>query len=441
MDSAKRSPAACAAVATCLLAGAATSRAADVSYGVDVGVGFSDNIGLTTDDEQSETIASVGAEFGIDHESRRLNADVATRLEYREYLDDSYEGEIVGNLVANAVLNIIEERFTWTLEDTFGQTTRNQLAAQTPANRESVNHLSTGPDFMLALGARNQLTLRGRYVDVHYEDSDLGNNRLRGEFILSRDLSDATSLSLNVTSERVEFDDGALLGDFDHNEAFLSYDVDAARTSLSFDAGQAEIRSNGETQDGWIGRLELTRRASEALTLGLELGHDFSDAGNAFAELQQLQPGSVDPVPVQQTAAPFENEYGVVFAQYARNRTSFSVRTGYYQESYETVPLLDRKRLTLDLGVQRHLNAKLTGHASAAYSRQEFEELDREFSDLSASLGLRWSFGRVSHLSVDYRHVDRRDDAGGASYRANELWLRVAYQVGEEVGGSGPAGD
>jgi len=154
------SAAALGAVIAGLLANSPAVRAAELSYGVDVGVGQTDNVARVSTDEQDETIASVGAQLRLDHESRRLRANVETRLEYRDYLDNTYDGEVVGNLLANGVFAFVEDRFTWTVTDTFGQTTQNQFAPSTPDNRANVNYLSTGPDFTLPLGSRNKLRRR-----------------------------------------------------------------------------------------------------------------------------------------------------------------------------------------------------------------------------------------------------------------------------------------
>jgi hypothetical protein len=418
-----------------LIAGAAATRAADLSYGVDLGAGRSDNVARVSADEQSDTIATVGGDLDLEHTSKRLEANVASRLEYRDYLDDTFDSEVIGNLIGRAQLHIVEERFKWVLEDTFGQTTRDQFAAETPANRENVNYLSTGPDFTLSLGTRNELILRGRYEDVHYEDSTLGNDRVRGDLVLQRELSKAAKAGLNVSTDRVRYDDDTLAPDFDRNEAYLSYDVEAARTTLSIQGGVTEIRSDGEGDDGWLGRVSLTRRSSPSLTLGVELGHEFSDAGRAFVDQQQQQPGAVDAVLVQQTAAPFESDYVAANARFSRNRTSMNLRIGRYDEQYEALPLFDRQRLTADFNLQRNLNAALVASLGANYTRQEYESFEREISDLIASLGLRWSVGRATSLSFEYRYLDRSDDVAGGDYRANEFWVRAAWRVGEGVGG------
>lgn len=415
------------------------AAAADVGYGVDVGAGYTDNIARDADGGEGEAIATLGAQLRLDHDSRRLASKVAARLEYRDYLDDTFDSEVVGNLITNNVLQIVEERFTWTLDDTFGQTTQNQFSPSTPDNRENVNHLSTGPDFTLPLGSRNRLVINGRYIDVSYGDSDLGNQRVRGDVALLRELSEASSVSANVNTEQVSFDDEETFADFDRNEAFLNYKVDAARTNLSLDAGVAEIQSDAGNQDTWLARLELVRRTSSSLSLGLELGHDLSDAGNAFVQMQELQPGGVDPVPVQQTSMPFENTYGAIFSRFARQRTGIQLRAAYYDEQYEELPLLDRTRITVDASVSRDLNAAITANVGLNYSRQEYGSLDRDFSDLSARLGVRWNLGRLTHMSVDYQYMDRSDSQNAFDYDASELWVRFAYQVGDgpRDGGAG----
>ena len=419
---------------------AASVPAAELSYGIDVGAGYDDNITRVSGNEQDDTILAVGGDLHLDHESARMEASIASRLEYRDYLDDSFASEVVGNFIAESKFDIVEERFAWLLSDTFGQSSRDQLSADTPANRESVNFFSTGPDLELPFGSRNTFVVRGLYSNYSYEDSELGNDRVNGELALQRELSTASILSLNATTEKVSFDNQDLYSDFDRNEGFLAYVVDAARTQMSLQGGVTETRSAGETNDDWLGRFKMTRQASSALKVGVELGHEFSDAGSSFVQMQEQQPGSMDPVSVQQTAAPFLNEYVEVFSQFMRNRTGMDLRAGVYDETYEGVPQLDRKRLKLELNLQRSLSPTLTARASANYSSYDYSEISRKFSELEATMGLSWLLGRVTSLSIDYTFSDRNDDDSSDEYRANEVWLRFGYQVGQGASGGASSG-
>jgi hypothetical protein len=440
MESRSRS-AACAALVAGMLVGMQPAIAGELSYGAYVGMGHTDNIERVNDDEQAESIASIGAQLSLEHESRRLTTSITSRLEYREYLDNTFDSEVIGNLVGNALFDIVEERLTWTIEDTFGQSTVNQFAPVTPGNRENVNYLSTGPDLTLPFLSRNSFIVRGRLADVNYESSNLGNQRIRGELALKRDLSEASNASINATSEQVDFEDDAQFIDYDRNEGFLNYNANTARTNLSIDGGITEIRSQGEKQDTWLGRIAFTRHVSSAATLSFEVGHDFSDAGTIFVELESLlQPGSTDPVPVQQTATPFENTYALLRGEFSGRRTDVRLQAGYNDEKYQDQSTFDRARLTLLLTLERDLSSVISAHIGGNYSRQDYETLGRTFADMTATLGMRWNFGRASYVSLDYQYLDRSDDLSTAEYSANEVWLRVAYLVGEGVTGGKTSG-
>ena len=123
-----------------------------------------------------------------------------------------------------------------------------------------------------------------------------------------------------------------------------------------------------------------------------------------------------------------------MFGRYTHNRTGALLRLGYYDEKYDAEPLFDRKRYTLDLTLTRDLNAVTSARLGVNYSGQKYQTFDHDFSDLKATLGLRWNFGRSSFVSLEYQYLDRNDDAGG-DYNANELWLRFAYQVGGAASG------
>lgn len=435
MKSAGRLPLACGALVVGMLP--AASPAAELSYGVDAGLGYDDNVTRVSTDQQADTIATIGAQLRLDHESRRIKAKIASRLEYHDYLDGTYQSDVVGNLIGTSTFDLVPERFTWALDDTFGQSTVDQFAADTPANRENINVFSTGPDFKLPLGSRNFLVIGGRYTDVSYEDSQLGNYRVEGQVALQRNLSDASVISLNATTEQVRFDDENQYPDFDRNEAYLGYTLNVSRTDLTLEGGATEIRQDSATNDDWLGRLKISRKASAALTVGAELGHEFADAGNTFVREQAQQPGSTDPVYVQQIATPFVNEYVEVYANYVRNRTDLDLRLGMHDETYDTLPLYNRRRLEVDLGVERTVAPNLAAHLYANYSHSDYPKLDRQFSDLTATLGVNWQIGRLTSVDINYTFVDRNDD-GAPDYSSNQLWIRIGYLVGEGVG-SGPS--
>jgi hypothetical protein len=93
--------------ATLALLGMGTAQsisAADTQLGVTLGAGRSDNIKRTATNPIDETIASLGVDAAYFQDSKRLYVNILGDLSYLDYLDDTYEREVVGN--ADAQLNL-----------------------------------------------------------------------------------------------------------------------------------------------------------------------------------------------------------------------------------------------------------------------------------------------------------------------------------------------
>ncbi len=412
------------------LASTALTARAEIGYGVSVGVGYTDNVARTAEGEQEETITSVGAALDWSQQTSRMDAAVVGEIHYLEYLDDTFDSEVVGTIVGNGSFDIVRERFAWTLEDTFGQTTIDQFSPVTAGNRENVNYLSTGPDFTLPLSSRVDFLLSGRYSDVYFEHSELDSERVSGEASLRRAISSASSAALKVLMEDVEAKDPASEGastDFERREAFVEYELNGARTSLSVDLGYTELERTeagvNQKADGPLARARLTRRVSPSSTVYLEGGQDFSDAGTIFRQLQSGEPTQFRTQPVQRVANPFTNTFGTLGWNFRRHRTGIDLRASYFEEEYEAASEFDRERLVGDLFLSRNLSSVTEATIRVSYSRQEYVEMSREFADLMSSLSFSWRLGRMSYLTAEYAYYDRSDDVPTDEYSENEFWL------------------
>ena len=74
---------------------------ADVAYEVATGVGHSDNISRVESGEIDETLASAGLKLDWRERTRRIEGDAFVDLTYVEYLDDTYDGEVLGTATGN----------------------------------------------------------------------------------------------------------------------------------------------------------------------------------------------------------------------------------------------------------------------------------------------------------------------------------------------------
>ena len=305
-------------VCVCLFASPAR---ADVTWGVNAGVGHSDNITRSASDEIDEIITVAGFTLELEEKTRRIDADVDADISYYDYMDNTYDSEVIGGLDGHLVFGILPERLLWSLEDNFGQARQNQFEADRPDNRENINLLSTGPDLTLNLGSTMSLLLSGRYALTQYEDSPLDNERVMGSAGLRRQLSQTSSLSLMAMHETTEYDDPTTVSEYEVQSLYARYSADGARTTLSTDLGYTELTGLGEDADGPFMQLNASRQLSAASTLTLGAGSQFSNGGDVFRRLQSAHGVAAEPIPVQPTQDAFENRFVDLGWEFGRNRT------------------------------------------------------------------------------------------------------------------------
>jgi hypothetical protein len=292
---------ACFAIA--VLFSPASVFAATTTFGVDVGVGQTDNISRVAVDKTDETIVSAGLDFSVEQNSRRLYANAAAQLAYLDYLNNTYDHELVGNVGALANLRLIPDGFEWLFQDNFGQVASDPVAPVTPANRENINYFTTGPDVIVPIGSLNKFRLSGRFSQVLYQKSTTDNDRYSGSVAFLHELSPASVLSLNGTWERIKYDQFPD-SDYDKQEAYGRYELNGMRTTLAIDFGYSTLDQTTTSSGGYLVRIDLARKLTPSTTLTLTGGREFSDAADSFLQLQQSGDINLGTQPANPTSSP-----------------------------------------------------------------------------------------------------------------------------------------
>jgi len=235
-------------------------NATDLTYEISAGAGRSDNIGRTETNTTEETIALLGLKLNLAHLSRRIDLSLVTDLEYRSYLDDTFDDETVGALAADLVVQLAPELLSWAFEYRFGNLQTNPFQPNTPTNRENAQSFTTGPDLHLRLGSLTAFEVSGRYGSNKFEASDIDNDILSGRISLVRDLSKHRSISLNTTADKVEFNDRTINDNYDRLTAYLGLESEISDGTLSLKAGVNQLQYDGaEETDGNLYGISWTR--------------------------------------------------------------------------------------------------------------------------------------------------------------------------------------
>ena len=419
--------AACVAAAT----GSSLAAAADFEYEVSALLGQSDNITRVSANEQDETIAGLGLKFSLYQDSSRIKADVVGDIAYNDYLDDTYDSEVLGNLAANATFALIPEHLNWAVSDHFGQTLVDPFTAPTPDNREDLNYFTTGPDVFFSFGSRTRLQLGARYGDTSYEEQPFDSSMVMGQIGLTRELSSASSLGFVASQQQVEYDDATLNGDFDQSEAFLRYSMEGARTTIEADAGYTVLDRDAvsDDEDGVLFRLQFSRKVGAHSVLKLTGGHEFASSGSAFANDQAGSDIGVETSPVRQTIQPFTNEYATFDWTITGRRTEIAFETGWSDHSYQDGPDLNQTMITFGASARRDITAAMSLSLDYDLSKSDFD-VEGDYDDQLIGLSLDWQVSRFLSLSLQAEHYDRNSDLGNGDYTENRFWLSLGYGRG-----------
>jgi len=406
--------------------------AQEFSISLNAGATYTDNVGRVSDNEQSETMAGAGLQMSLVNREDRLQTNIAADLQYRHFLDDSFDDELVGGLNGDLRYWFVPNRFAWIVQDNLAQALIDPRAVDTAANRQNINFFSTGPDFRLRLGARTDLAVQGRWSDASYEDSDVDNQRLTGSVSVIRHLAPTRSLSLNGTASRVEYDQSPPNSDYDTQSASLGFNAQGTRTTLDLQAGYTSLHDFGDSSDGPLFSLAVTRKVAARSTLSLNAGTNLIDTAEAFRRDSAIGGVSPDIGDAIVSRDPFQSDYLTIGLRVDGGRTGIRAAVDWRKEDHERDDALNRELRGASLELSRQLTPALTARLSGAWNMQDFDESSVDFDEWSVGAGIDWGFSRSFTVSLRGDHFTGSGDTstgnGVRDYEENRIALRISYR-------------
>jgi hypothetical protein len=400
---------------------------ADVQYTVEAGAGHSDNMTRVPDGEVDETIATAGLDLTWNEVRPRLTAEANVNARYFDYLDDTYDSEVVGTADAMLLFGLVPERFTWLVQDSFGQERSDPFAPVTPDTREDVNFFTTGPNVTFRLGSSGVLRLLGRYSASQFERSPLDGDRVGGGFALVRQPSTRSEISLNAFSEQVRFEE-EFNNEYDRNSVYLGYSAQGARTDITVEAGYTMLEmENGDEQDSPLLDVEVSRELSPGSTLALAFGTELTDSSDALRS-------AVDGAPVEGSAGavasadPYKNRFASLGWNFARRRTTLNLRGRWDEDSYETQTTLDRTSLIWSASIDRQIAPALSVGLAGSLSDEEFDNSGLSADELRYGVTLNWQVARTLALRLVAERFDRDSSDAAGEYVENRIFLTLLFR-------------
>jgi len=416
--------------------------AAEVKFSADAGVGASDNITRTVNGE-SETMAQVGTQFTVVESSRRLDLKLGADLSYVDYLGGTYNGELLGDVNADALLRLIPDNFEWALQESFGQTRLNLFAVATPANRENINTVSTGPRIKVGLGSAIKLAINGNYARTDYQTSLLGTQRIGGDIGLEHALSGDALLAVRASHNQVDPLSSLAGSRYSTQSAYFNYAVKGALTNVNLDLGGSRVQRTGATQNGPVARLSVDRKIGRSSTVSFGAGREFIDQGSLFgangvSSLDQ----AVTPISNTQLSTQAINRSTSAFQHTSANlswliqgrRTSIRLSGVWSDDVYDGQSALDRRRWSTAAYLSRQFGARLSGTVNATYGNDSYTLSGAGLKETSYGANLSWRAGRTIFIEAAYEGQHSQSQGAvqplqalGAGVSENRVWLKLRY--------------
>lgn len=439
------------------------------TYGVDVGVGETDNVALTPTNKISQTMATTDVNFSVNRQSRLFDANAVGNLSYVDYLQGAFGPELLGRLDGVADAAIIPGRLTWTLRDDFGQSAVDPYTPTTPGNIENINYVTTGPELKLRFAGVNFVDVNLRYGHAQFQSSPFDNNRASGSVAVGRDVSAGGSISLDATAERVMFANTNVNGDFTLSSLFGRYELEGARTKfvgeLGFttvsraSAGSSAVSPVSITQPGAaIGpsemapvqaepggslsgplvKLQLTRRISASNSLIFSGGQLLSDPVSSFSAQGVGATGIPTTTPGVLSGGVYRDTYASAGWQFLRNRTTFAVTGRWERDVYPGLPSLNTVTPGAQLNVQRRMSRAWTLQLSGDWNHTHFPYAvlsqqvagSTEYDNAVIGGGVIWHHGRGLEVRLRIEHDSYSVSNGNTGYHESRAFLTVGYRPG-----------
>ena len=400
-----------------------------VDWRVRVGATYSDNIQELQTGGKSDTIATTGLQLSIFELKPRLTLDVVTDAEYDHYVNSGFSNQLVGALSGLAAAHIVPDRLDFVVQENVGQARQNALAIDTPGNRQIINYFTAGPDWTIPLPAATDIRVQGRWSAESFQISPLDSTRLFGAIALERRLSRVTSISLNLTSQHVVYQQSPPNIDYSQQAAFVGLTAGGPRTSMQMQLGYVDVRQLGKTEGSPLAALVFSRRLSPLATVTLTAGIHTGDSADNLRREQGFTGPTLGSVSVLAASGPYRTKFAGVAWEFTGPRYSATLRADFSEEVHRNAAALDRQISSAGLTLTRIMSQRLRIGIAGIYGREDFSVAGTKFNTGSADGFADWSLTRNLNLSAHAGSYRGTGD-GLHTYRENRATLSIEYGRG-----------
>jgi len=407
---------------------------------LDVDGYWSDNIRRSSIDKITDTVASVGAAVDAAENYRHLQYTARGNVNFEDYTRGSYASQAYGNFDGAATVLFMPEHFGWVFRDSFDKLAVDPTAAATPGNLATYNYFTTGPQFGLRFGAATRLIAQATYSKINVLNSgtldtndplilnaSLNSKRYGGLAELQHDVSANGKVALNVSTERVRYDNPNLDADYNRNDFSVAYTTRWARTTVAAELGDTRITEQGASSNGLLARLGASRRISPDSTLVFGFQRQTADSADLMRNTNGVLPSDI----TLQVAShdPLVDTTVSAGWRFERVRTRWGVNGYRTTERYLVNHELDRNVSGANAAFEHRLLTTVGFQVSANYFKESYTNTGVADHEIDFAVALQWYLGRKLRASFIGERFDRSGNDIHLTYKKNRVEARLSYDL------------
>ncbi len=395
---------------------------------IGLGVEYTDNSRLTSNNEEDDFIVSGNLGAAIKEDGGPVSVNASTSLTYKNYTDNTFGDKYYFNLSGEAGWEIIKDYVTWEVEDYFSQQLVDSIEGGTPGNLQNVNVFTTGPVITLPLSARHSFNINPRFSKYYFEDSaDSRQLSLFGGWQYK--WYPQTNVSLNAGVNKIKYDNDEDNPDFTSTNLHAVFSGKQARTTYSLGLGTTRVnRDRFDDQNGFTGNLEILVDLTSRSSFDLYTAEELRDSG---AGLLNSQRNSI--------RGNFNNEQVTSdvlnnrIIRLAYNRQGSTLRTRLWgelrNEDYKEA-LRDRDVTEIGVDLDYQMTALLSAGIAGAYIKKDETDINRNDKDYSVGGNIKYRLSRNlrTDFSINYRQKD--SNISTAEFEEMSIFVGLSYGSG-----------
>ena len=385
------------------------------------GSGRSDNILKRENLAESGTYTAIGTVVDFSRETTRTTAEITGDIEFRSFSTSGVKDEPYGDLSARAEIFAVPDRFSWVVEDRFGQGRVDPFNTIGPDNQEQINIFATGPALYFPVGARTEVRLTSMVGQRTYGDSEgFDNDTLESTVGLARQLSTTAEVGLNFETRDVEYDNP--LADNTIDRVYFSYTKTLASGAAGLEVGNNTVDFAGRSESHPFFNVNWARDLSTRTSVAFNVQTALFDASDNFRGGQDFFEDSL------RTTDVYERTGGGASFVVTPDRMRISLVANLSEDRYENDMTLDNDMTQLRLTLERTISQLMTAGVDFNVVERDFSTTDQRDKDQRTSLFVERSFGRQLLVNLAYERISR-SGVNTAAYDENSIRVMLMYAM------------